>query len=203
MIVVSDKSYDSNLSVKSFLKKTRIEGLKDPLLHSLENSEKDFIDFSVQVKNADAECIVLFGNPAFSWKFIRLIRSKKMNQIIYTSLSALGEKDISDSEFRQNGEIVVVSSAFYLRTRGKAFIEEFERLYGNKPTEVAAYAYDAANLVIEAIKKADFDREKIKAQLSKMRYEGVTGLIQFDEKGNRSGEPELLQIFPVQKPLNH
>jgi ABC-type branched-subunit amino acid transport system substrate-binding protein len=192
--IVSDNSYDANLAVKSFLKKTKTEGISEPKLYSSENFEKDFNDLATRIKKADAECIILFGQPGFAWDFIRLMRSIKMNQTVYGSLFALGEKELSDPVFAQNGIIVMVSSAFYLKARGKVFMEEFERIYGNKPTEAAAYAFDAANLIIEAIRGAETDRDKIKNELAKIHYEGVTGLIQFDDKGNRMGEAGLIEI---------
>ena len=50
------------------------------------------------------------------------------------------------------------------------------------------------NLLIEAIKKCGSDREKIQRILSETDYEGVTGKIHFDAKGNRLGTPELKEI---------
>jgi branched-chain amino acid transport system substrate-binding protein len=192
--IVSDKSYDANFAVTSFLKKIKTEGIAEPILFSSENNENNLKELPDQINIANAQCIVLFGEPSFSWRLIQLMRAKKLNQTIYISLSALAEKEPTAPEFLQNGKIVQVSSAFYLRAQGKAFREEYERVYGEKPTEPAAYAFDAANIIIEAIRNADYDREKIKTELAKLHYKGVTGLIQFDEKGNRVGDPELIEL---------
>jgi branched-chain amino acid transport system substrate-binding protein len=189
--IVSDSSYDSNLAVKSFLKKTKTEGITEPIQYLLENSGKDINDLLDKINKGDPKCIVLLGQPDFSWRFIQLMRLEKMKQTVYGSLFALGEKEFSDPEFLKNDQIVLVSSKFNLRTKGKAFIEEFERVYGKKPTEVAAYAFDAANLIVEAIGNTNFDRTKIQTELARIHYEGVTGIIQFDDKGNRLGDAEL------------
>ena len=66
--------------------------------------------------------------------------------------------------------------------------------YNKKPGTVAAYAYDGMNLIIEAIRKSGLDREKIQESMSKIHYDGVTGPIQFDEKGNRINAAELIEI---------
>jgi len=50
------------------------------------------------------------------------------------------------------------------------------------------------NLIIEAIRDSYPDREKVQKSLAKIQYQGVTGLIQFDEKGNRVGTPGLIEI---------
>ena len=56
------------------------------------------------------------------------------------------------------------------------------------------YNVELIGAKIEAIKKAGLERENIQKALFKIQSEGVTGLIQFDEKGNRSGS---LIVTPV------
>jgi ABC-type branched-subunit amino acid transport system substrate-binding protein len=59
---------------------------------------------------------------------------------------------------------------------------------------VAAYAYDGMNVLIEAIRITGQDRDKLQKSMAEIKYEGVTGIIQFDEKGNRKGIPGFVQI---------
>jgi ABC-type branched-subunit amino acid transport system substrate-binding protein len=59
---------------------------------------------------------------------------------------------------------------------------------------VANYAFDGMNLLIEAIRKSGSGYEKIQKALSEIRYNGVTGTIQFDERGNRKGIPGFVEI---------
>ena len=56
------------------------------------------------------------------------------------------------------------------------------------------------NLLIEAIRKAGQDCDKIQKYMAEIKYEGVTGIIQFDDKGNRKGIPGFVEIknsFPI------
>jgi branched-chain amino acid transport system substrate-binding protein len=54
---------------------------------------------------------------------------------------------------------------------------------------VASYAFDATSIIIEAIKIAGVaDHEKIQEALYKIRFDGATGPVQFDDKGNRTGK---------------
>ena len=50
------------------------------------------------------------------------------------------------------------------------------------------------NLIIDAIKNAGLDREMIQKSLAIIHYDGVTGAIQFDDKGNRIGTASLVEI---------
>ncbi len=70
---------------------------------------------------------------------------------------------------------------------GKTFQEKFNAKYG-KVQIYAPYAYDAASVMIEAMKQAgSAEPGKYLPVLAKIRYNGVTGPIQFDEKGDITG----------------
>ena len=63
------------------------------------------------------------------------------------------------------------------------------------PGVVASYSYDGMNLLIKAIMEAGApDREKIQKALENIHYEGVTGSIRFDDKGNRAGNFKVTVI---------
>jgi branched-chain amino acid transport system substrate-binding protein len=70
---------------------------------------------------------------------------------------------------------------------GEAFKKKFEAKYG--PIQLyAPYAYDAVNVLVAAMKRADSaDPAKILAELPKTDMQGVTGPIKFDAKGDITG----------------
>ncbi|MHB1051818.1 MAG: branched-chain amino acid ABC transporter substrate-binding protein [Thiobacillus sp.] len=70
---------------------------------------------------------------------------------------------------------------------GSAFKAKFETKYG-KIQNYSPYAYDAMNVMVEAMKRADSsDPAKYMAELPKTDYQGVTGRIRFDAKGDITG----------------
>ncbi len=70
---------------------------------------------------------------------------------------------------------------------GKAFKEKYNAKYGTIQV-YAPYAYDAAMALIEAMKKADSaEPAKYLAQLPAVQFQGVTGPIAFDAKGDVKG----------------
>ncbi|MES2353299.1 MAG: branched-chain amino acid ABC transporter substrate-binding protein [Pseudomonadota bacterium] len=76
------------------------------------------------------------------------------------------------------------------------FKDRFEKKFG--PIQIfSPYAYDAASMLIAAMEKAkSSDPAKYLPELSKLRYDGITGKIEFDEKGDpKSG---FLTIYKVQ-----
>jgi branched-chain amino acid transport system substrate-binding protein len=67
--------------------------------------------------------------------------------------------------------------------------KEFQTAFNAKYGEVKQYApffYDAANILIAAMQKADStDPAKYLPEVSKIKFDGATGHIEFDEKGDR------------------
>jgi branched-chain amino acid transport system substrate-binding protein len=70
---------------------------------------------------------------------------------------------------------------------GKEFEQKFTAKYG-KIQNYAPYAYDAVNVMIGAMERANStDPAKYLPELAKTNYDGVTGHIQFDDKGDLAG----------------
>ena len=68
----------------------------------------------------------------------------------------------------------------------KKFLEAYKAKFNVDPIIYAPFTYDAANLIIEAMKKANSpDPAKYLPELQKIAYNGATGRIAFDEKGDR------------------
>ncbi|MEO9135592.1 MAG: branched-chain amino acid ABC transporter substrate-binding protein [Casimicrobiaceae bacterium] len=67
----------------------------------------------------------------------------------------------------------------------KAFVDAFNAKYG-EIKQYAPYFYDNVNLLIAAMQKADsVDPAKYLPALQKISYDGATGHIEFDDKGDR------------------
>lgn len=73
------------------------------------------------------------------------------------------------------------------------FIRSYKVRYGTAPTYYAALGYDAANILITALKSGDFRRSEIVAALHNIRdFPGVTGQTSFDQNGDVS-KPVVLK----------
>ena len=80
--------------------------------------------------------------------------------------------------------------------KGAEFKQKFEAKYGQIQL-YAPYAYDAAYVMVEAMKRADStDPAKYLPELAKTNYSGVTGNIGFDGKGDLTSGP--ITLYKVQ-----
>ena len=68
----------------------------------------------------------------------------------------------------------------------KKFLDAYKKKFNVDPILYAPFTYDGANLLIEAMKKANSpDPAKYLPELAKISFKGATGQISFDEKGDR------------------
>jgi branched-chain amino acid transport system substrate-binding protein len=68
----------------------------------------------------------------------------------------------------------------------KKFLDAYKKKFNTDPIIYSPFTYDAANLLIEAMKKANSaDPAKYLPELAKIEYTGATGKIAFDQKGDR------------------
>jgi branched-chain amino acid transport system substrate-binding protein len=68
----------------------------------------------------------------------------------------------------------------------KSFLDAYKKSFNVDPILYAPFTYDAANLMIEAMKKADSaDPAKYLPELAKISFKGASGQISFDAKGDR------------------
>ncbi|MGP0629454.1 penicillin-binding protein activator [Nitrospina sp. 32_T5] len=59
----------------------------------------------------------------------------------------------------------------------KKFVDDFEKRFGSKPTVLSAQAYDAANILFQAVLQGGFNRLEIQKRLSEIEnYPGVSGV---------------------------
>src|SRR3954468_15033114 len=73
-----------------------------------------------------------------------------------------------------------------VKAASKPFLEAYKAKFKSDPLIYAPFTYDATNLLITAMQKADsVDPAKYLPELAKSSYQGATGKIEFDEKGDR------------------
>jgi branched-chain amino acid transport system substrate-binding protein len=77
----------------------------------------------------------------------------------------------------------------------QGFLSTYKAKYGKEPDALAVLAYDAANILFESIKKANTnDTEKVRAAMSAIQVEGISGKITFDKNNNPIKTASLIHI---------
>ena len=73
-----------------------------------------------------------------------------------------------------------------VQAASKSFLDAYKAKFKSDPILYSPFTYDGANLLIAAMKKANsVDPAKYLPELAKISYDGATGRIEFDAKGDR------------------
>jgi ABC-type branched-subunit amino acid transport system substrate-binding protein len=76
-----------------------------------------------------------------------------------------------------------------------AFARAYRARYGSEPTPIAAYGYDAVNLLVGALATSGLNRAALRdAVAAQTRFVGATGAISWDHAGGNRVEPVLLVL---------
>jgi ABC-type branched-subunit amino acid transport system substrate-binding protein len=157
-----------------------------------------------KILSSEFDCMVLFGTPKTSVEIIRLIQENRIVQPVYCDISVLGENQTKYFNPEDYEGVYLINPGFLTNKPGKVFSKKFVDAYGWKPGAVAAFTYDAVNIILKAIEKPGSERTQIKEFLQLTDFEGVTGHIFFDKFGNRLGTKGFIlikdgTIKPVEK----
>jgi len=79
----------------------------------------------------------------------------------------------------------------------KKFLESYKKRFNVEPILYSPFTYDATNLLIQAMQKANStDPKKYLPELAKIDFKGATGAVAFDSKGDRKDAE--MTIFTMQ-----
>ncbi|WP_337845724.1 branched-chain amino acid ABC transporter substrate-binding protein [Thermus sp.] len=111
----------------------------------------------------------------------------------------MGGDGLDSAEFERLAGSQAAKGTYYTTVAGpvsafpkaKAFAQRFKQKYGKDVEGFGIYAYDAANVILTALEKAIKDnggkkptREQVSKAVRAVKMEGLTGTIEFDEKGD-------------------
>ena len=191
---IVDNEFDSKSALTSFIRIIKESGNTLPEQWNLKNAGSDLSELASHLRKSKTEGLILFTKPLTALKITAFIRQNHLNPAIFAPLFVLDENEIPGKDYKLFENVVFLSSEHWSGNKARPFRDEFREKYGYEPGNVAAYAFDATQVLIEAIRKGGTGREKIQKALAEISFRGVTGMFQFDGKGNRVGDISLVQI---------
>jgi len=115
---------------------------------------------------------------------------KQARELGLTAVFAFGDGACTDKMKELAGNaaegLLCSQAGIPAQAADKKFLDAYKARFNVDPILYAPFTYDAANLLIAAMKKADSaDPAKYLPDLAKIEYDGATGHIAFDAKGDR------------------
>ncbi|MFQ6131737.1 MAG: ABC transporter substrate-binding protein, partial [Armatimonadota bacterium] len=153
---------------------------------------EDFSTHLNDIRESQADCVVMWGEPDDIGRAVRQMRESGMEHPVFTGHRVVDPRFVEAAADAAEG---VVAASQWDPTRAdpklKAFLTAYEERYEMPADTWAAHAYDGMCLLIKAVRKAGLNRARIMdsfvADYTLKTYEGVTGLIKFDHVLNDIG----------------
>ncbi len=148
----------------------------------------DFMAILTSIKGKEPQLLFYGGMDAQGGPMAKQMKQLGLN------VQLLGGDGLQTTEFAKlagaDSEGVVASSpglSLAVMPEGQAFKDKFNARYGAIQT-YAPYAYDAMQVLVAAMRRADSaDPAKYLAAIGATDYQGVTGHVRFDAKGDVTG----------------
>ena len=173
---------DGRVGIGEFVKGARRLGHPIPIEQRFSNGDVDFRTQIAKIMETSPDALALWGNPEETGRIVRQVREMGIAVPIF------GFDRMSQAAFLQaagpSAEGVVLSATVNADSTAPTWLrfqQSYRARWGEAPDSFAAHAYDGANLIIEAMRKAGLNRARIRDRLFDLRrYEGVAGTIVFD-----------------------
>ena len=146
----------------------------------------DFKAILTKMKGRNPDAIFYGGMDATGGPMLKQARELGIKAVFSFGDGACTDK-MKELAGDKNADGFICSQAgLPVAAASKSFLDAYKAKYNVDPIIYAPFTYDAANLLIAAMQKADSaDPAKYLPDLQKISYDGATGHIEFDDKGDR------------------
>ncbi len=187
--IIDDRSAYGQGLADEFEKAAKAAGATIVTREFTDTTKTDFTAILTSIKGKNPDLIFYGGMDAQSGPMMKQVKN------LGITAKFLSGDGTQSAEFLKlagdAGEGVYASSPgmpLDKMPEGKSFADKYKAKFNTEIQIYAPDAYDAANVLLEAMKKAgSADPAKYLPELAKTQYHGVTGNISFDEKGDIKG----------------
>jgi branched-chain amino acid transport system substrate-binding protein len=159
----------------------------DVVAHEKTNDKAtDFKAILTKIKGRNPDAVFYGGMDATGGPMLKQARELGIKAVFTFGDGACTDK-MKELAGDKNADGFICSQAgLPVEAASKSFLDAYKAKYNVAPIIYAPFTYDAANLLIAAMQKADSpDPAKYLPDLQKISYDGATGHIEFDDKGDR------------------
>jgi len=192
-ILASATDHDSRIMAEAFLAVVQ-RAHRGPQRHlEFQSGSYRIPDLAQQIAEFEAEAVVVLAGASDSAALVRELRAAGSKATLFGG-PALGRQSFLD-QARSAAEGAHFPSALQESDLASEFSERFAARWSTAPDYAAYHAYDAARLLLAAIRRAGLDRSQIRAALAELSpWEGVSGTIRWDGIGRNSRGARLAVI---------
>lgn len=177
-------------SVESFNKAFEVLGGQKVAREIFNRGETDFYSYLTKIKAANPDGIYCVANTANAARATNQIRELGIKAEIFGEGAWTSDVYLELTGENSEGVYAVIEYLSTIDTDlNKEFVNAYREAYNNEtPSKYSASLYQVINIISEAIENAGSDSPKaIRDALEKIEYNGLSGIIKFDEKHQAYG----------------
>lgn len=168
------------------------EGVEVTIRSSVDPESVDYRNTVTAIQGAGVDAVFFGGVTSPGGRLVRQIRDAGI------TVPFVGGDGLYGGDFTDNaggaatGAIITcpcLNAEKPIGARQTAFAAAYQKLYGAGASYFATEYYDAAELVLEAIREGNTTRASIQEWLADADFSGVTKDIRFDRRGEIQGSP--------------
>jgi len=127
--------------------------------------------------------VIYFGGVVTEASLIKIQMSELGMKNLYTGVTGLDSETFNDTAKEAAEGTIIIGKAHI--GESSPFVKAYKAAgYKEYYEATGPYAYEAVNLIIEAIKKSGpEDKKKLAKTIREMKYRGILGVTEFDEFG--------------------
>jgi branched-chain amino acid transport system substrate-binding protein len=194
VVVLRDAEYDARFGERAFTRHVSRTGKPAPRIIEVSDASADDEALFRRLKAERADAIVLFLEAGPAARIVRGLARAGMANHLFGPMS-LADPLVTGAAREAGAGMLVVAPGYVDSPHFAAFEQAYQGRYGRVPRPSAAYAYDAANAIIAAIRAGGTEHRQIWEALAKVHLPGgVTGPVRFTETGNRVATLRMVDI---------
>lgn len=202
--VVDDRSAYGQGLADEFLKSAKAHGINIVSRQFTSDKATDFSAILTAIKAKQPDAIFFGGIDAVGGPMLRQMKQLGINAKFMGGDGVCSEQMPTLAGEGLIDDIVICSEPGGIEDSQKKIIEDFRAKYrkkfGSNVQIYAPYAYDAAMLMMDAMQKVgSSDPAKYLPVMATSKYQGVTGTIEFDAKGDVKNSALTLYTFRNKK----
>jgi branched-chain amino acid transport system substrate-binding protein len=154
---------------------------------SINPKEQNYSSTVNAIQAGNVEAIFYGGYYAEAGRLLKQIRDAGLNTPFVSDDGSLDQK-LVDTAGKQAAEGAVATCACLIASTAKTpesdkFVQDYKAAFGVDPATYSAEGFDAANVLLEAVKAGKTSGEDINNHLKTLTYKGITKEIKFGSNG--------------------
>ena len=195
--VIDDRTDYGKGLAEEFEKAAKNSGSEIVTHEFTDNTKTDFTAILTRIKSMNADLIFFSGMDAQAGPMMKQIKNLGMDVLFLTGDGGQTKQFLTLAGDQAEGAFASSpGEPLSKMVGGDVFTKKYEERFGQSIQIYAPYAYDATQALIRAIVDADStDPQIYLPKLAEIEYDGVTGPVSFDEKGDiKRGTISLYQV---------